>query len=87
MGTPFRIKLNGGRDSVWLLVAETGAYGNAYATDGAATAQDGSTGLGLHSSAETVGFHAFAAIWLKCALGHENALLFPGENLCLDGKF
>jgi hypothetical protein len=27
------------------------------------------------------------AIGLKCALGHENALLFPKENLRLDGKF
>jgi hypothetical protein len=69
------------------LVAETGAYGDAYATDGTATAKDGGTGLGLHSRAETMGFHAFAAIWLKCALGHENALLFPDEILCLDGKF
>jgi len=34
-----------------------------------------------------VGFHALAAVGLKCALGHENALLFPKENLRLDGKF
>jgi hypothetical protein len=27
-----------------------------------------------------------AAIGLKCALGHGNALLFPTENLSLDGK-
>jgi len=31
--------------------------------------------------------HAFAAIGLKCALGHKNALLLPEENLRLDGKF
>jgi len=28
-----------------------------------------------------------AAIRLKCALGHKNALLFPKENLRLYGKF
>jgi hypothetical protein len=87
MGTPFRTILSGRLGGGLRLVAETGAYGDADTADGAATVQDGSTGLGLHSSAETVGFHAFASIWLKCALGHENALLFPGENLCLDGKF
>jgi hypothetical protein len=34
-----------------------------------------------------VGFHALAAVGLKCALGHGNALLYPREDLCLDGKF
>jgi hypothetical protein len=33
-----------------------------------------------------VGFHALAAIGLKCALGHRNALLSPLEYLRLNGK-
>ena len=69
------------------LVAETGAYGNALAADGAAAAEDGGAALGLHAGAETMGLHTLAAIGLKCALGHENALLFPKENLRLNGKF
>jgi hypothetical protein len=69
------------------LVAESGADSHALATDGAAAAQHGSTGLGLHARTETMGFHPFAAVGLKCALRHENALLFPDENLRLDGKF
>jgi hypothetical protein len=59
------------------LVAEAGADGHALAADGATAAEHGCAGLGLHASAEAMGFHAFAAIRLKCALGHENALLFP----------
>ena len=79
----FRLKLNGRKG----LVAEAGADGNALAADGATAVQHGRAALGLHSRAETVRLHAFAAIGLKCALGHENALLFPKENLRLDGKF
>jgi hypothetical protein len=33
-----------------------------------------------------VRLHAFAAIGLKCALGHENALLFPRRNLSRSGR-
>jgi hypothetical protein len=33
-----------------------------------------------------VDFHAFAAIGLKCALGHEDTLLFLEEILRLDGN-
>jgi hypothetical protein len=68
------------------LVAETGAHGYTLAADGAAAAEDGCAGLGLHTRTETVSLHAFAAIGLKCALGHENALLFPKENLDLYGN-
>jgi hypothetical protein len=68
------------------LVAEAGADGHALAADGATAAQDGGAALGLHARAEPVRLHAFAAIGLKCALGHKNALLFPEENLRLDGK-
>jgi hypothetical protein len=31
-----------------------------------------------------VRFHTVAAVGLKCALGHENALLFPLKNLRFD---
>jgi hypothetical protein len=57
------------------LVAETGAHGYPFAANGTAAAEDGCAGLGLHTRTETVSLHAFAAIGLKCALGHENALL------------
>src|ERR1035438_8787583 len=82
-GSKQRSRQTGGQG----LVAETGAHRDAPAAYGAAAAQHGSAGLGLHARAETVRLHAFAAIGLKCALGHENALLFLLENLCLDGKY
>jgi hypothetical protein len=69
------------------LVAEAGTDGNALATDGATAAEYGCAALGLHPRAETVGLDALAAIGLKCALGHENALLYPLKNLRLDGKY
>ncbi len=69
------------------LVAEAGADRNALAADRAAAAEDGCAALGLHAGAESVGLHALLAIGLKCALWHKNALLFPGKNLGLDGKF
>jgi hypothetical protein len=79
----FRIKPDG-REG---LVAETSADSNALAPDGATAVQHGCAGLGLHSRAETMCLHTVAAIGLKCALGHEYALLFPERNLSLDGKF
>ena len=69
-----------------MLVAEAGADSHALAPDGATAAQHGGAALGLHPRAEPVGLDAAAAIGLKCALGHVNALLFPLENLRLDGK-
>jgi hypothetical protein len=68
------------------LVAEASADSYALATDSTTTAQHGCAGLGLHACAKAMGFHAFASIGLKCALRHENALLFLKENLCLNGK-
>jgi len=68
------------------LVAESGTDRNAAAADGATAAENGCAGLGLHARPEAVCFHAVAAVGLKCALGHGIALLFPGENLCLDCK-
>jgi hypothetical protein len=68
------------------LVAEAGTDRNTPAADGAAAAENGGAGLGLHARPEAVCFHAVAAVGLKCALGHGIALLFPLENLCLNGK-
>jgi hypothetical protein len=72
-----RLKENGWRE----LVAESGAYGDAFAANGAAAAQYGCSGLGLHACAETMGLHTTAAIGLECALGQKNALLFL-EKIC-----
>jgi hypothetical protein len=72
--------LNGGE----ALVAEAGAHCNALAADGAAAAQHGSAGLGLHARPESVSLHTVAAVGLKCALGHRNALLFLLKNLRFD---
>jgi hypothetical protein len=69
------------------LVAKAGTHGHTLTANSSTAAQNGRAALGLHTRAKTVRLHSFAAIGLKCALGHENALLFPDENLCLDGKF
>jgi len=68
------------------LVAESRADGDALAAGRAAAAQHGCAALGLHTRTKAVSLDAAAAIRLKCALGHESALLFPLENLRLDGK-
>jgi hypothetical protein len=57
------------------LVAEASAHGHSLAANGAAAAQHGSAAFGLHSRAKSVRLNALAAVRLKCALGHENALL------------
>jgi hypothetical protein len=66
------------------LVAVTGADGNTLAANRAAAAEYGCAGLGLHARAKSVRLHTVAAVGLKCALGHRNALLFPIENLAFD---
>jgi len=63
------------------LVAESGADGDTFAALGAAAAEDGGAALGLHAGPEAVGGDALAAIWLKCALGHGNALLLNSRGL------
>ena len=63
-----------------------GADRDTLAANGATAAQNGSAAFGLHPRAEAMGLDAAMAIRLKCALGHENALLFPCENVSLDGK-
>jgi hypothetical protein len=67
----FRLKQNGWRR----LVAEAGADGDAFTANGAAAAEHGGAGFGLHPRAKAVSLNALAAIGLKCALGHEIALL------------
>jgi hypothetical protein len=70
-----------------MLVAETGADGNALATLCATAAEHSGSALGLHAGSEAVGLDALAAVGLKCALGHGNALLsLLCGNLCLNGK-
>jgi hypothetical protein len=66
------------------LVAVAGAYSNALTADGPAAAQYSSAGCGLHARPKPVCFHTVAAVGLKCALGHGNALLFPLKNLRFD---
>jgi hypothetical protein len=66
------------------LVAEASAHCNALATDRTAAAQYGCAGFGLHARPKSVRLHTVAAVGLKCALGHENALLFPVEIIAFD---
>jgi hypothetical protein len=70
-----------------LLVAEARAHRHALAANRAATAQHCCPALGLHARAETVRLHPFPAIWLKCALWHRNALLFPCSFLLIFFEF
>jgi hypothetical protein len=63
------------------LVAEACADGDLVTALSAATAEDGSTGLGLHASQETVGLGAVAAVGLKGTLRHDKKLLRRGEHL------
>ena len=69
------------------LVAEAGADGNAFAPDGTAAAQHGGTALGLHAGAKAVCLDALAAIGLKRALGHKNALLSAKKICALTARF
>jgi hypothetical protein len=58
-----------------VLVAESGTDSNALAALRATAAEHGGSALGLHAGSEAVGLDALAAVRLKCALGHGNALL------------
>ena len=58
-----------------------GTDGDALASGGAAAAEHGSAGIGLHARPEAVRFRAVAAVGLKCSFGHSDPLLFPKENL------
>jgi hypothetical protein len=61
------------------LVAVSGADADALASGRTAAAEHGGTALGLHPRTEAVLLDAAAAVGLKCALGHVNALLNPDE--------
>ena len=65
-----------------MLVAETSADGNPLAAGRAATAEHGGSALGLHAGPKAVGLDALAAVGLKCALGHGNALLESLVEIC-----
>jgi hypothetical protein len=77
MCSAFQIDKKGGK----VLVAETSADSHANAANGTAAVENGGASLGFHACTEPVCFHAVTAVGLKCALGHESALLFPVENL------
>ncbi len=66
------------------LVAEAGRDGDLVAALGAAAAEDGGTGLGLHAGKEAVGLGAVAAVGLKGTLGHRS--LFSGAGP-LSGRY
>jgi hypothetical protein len=66
-----------------VLIAVAGTDGNAFAALGTAAGKYGCSGLGLHSGQKAVGLRPMAAVRLKCALGHDAALLISLENLCL----
>jgi hypothetical protein len=68
-------------------VAMTGTDRDALASGGAAAAEDGSAGVGLHARPEAVRFRTVAAIGLKCTLGHGYPLLFLKENLRFSSIF
>jgi len=79
-------RVSGSKEGRPELVAEAGTDGNALAPDGPAAAQHGGAALGLHAGTKAVSLYALAAIGLKRALWHGNALLFTCENLRLNGK-
>jgi hypothetical protein len=58
-----------------------GADRNALAAHGAAAAEHGGTGLGLHALPKAVRFHPATAVRLKCAFGHRDPLLYFQKNL------
>ena len=68
------------------LVAESCADSDALASLGSTAAKHSGSALGLHAGSEAVSLDALAAVGLKCALGHRNALLSFCGNLCLNGK-
>jgi hypothetical protein len=57
-----------------------GTDGNALASGGAAAAEHGGAGFGLHTRPESMRFGTVAAVGLKSALGHCDPLLFGKEK-------
>ena len=70
-----------------VLIAVAGTDGNAFAALGSAAGKYGCAGLGLHAGQKPVCLRPMAAVRLKCALGHDAALLILLENLCLKASF
>src|SRR6266536_3572726 len=66
-----------------LFLAEARLNRDALASLGATARNDGTTGLGLHTSTETVRFRTFTPVWLKCALRHERTALLCQRKLDL----
>ena len=69
------------------LVAVASTYRNALAALGPAAGKYCRSGFGLHSGQKTVGLRPMAAVRLKCALGHDAALLISVEKFCLEASF
>jgi len=65
------------------LVAEASADGHAFAALCATAAEHGGAALGLHAGPKAVSLNALAAVGLKCALGHGNALLNSSVKILL----
>jgi hypothetical protein len=60
---------------------------DAFASCGAAAAEDGGAGFGLHTRPEAVHFGTVAAVGLEGTFGHDNPLLFSKENLLVSNPF
>jgi len=67
-------------------IAMRGADGNTLAAGGAAAAEHGGAGIGLHARPEAVSFRTVAAVGLKGTFGHGNPLLFSIENLLVSNS-
>src|SRR5271170_2212966 len=68
-------------------VAMPGADRDALAPCGAAAAEHGGAGVGLHARPEAVRLRSVAAVGLECTLGHGYPLLFLKENLQFSSIF
>ena len=66
----FRHRIETSDRRIWRLVAEAGADGDLVTALGAAAAQNGGTGLGLHAGKKAVGLGAMAAVGLEGTLWH-----------------
>jgi hypothetical protein len=64
------------------LIAVAGAYRNALAPFGASAGKNRGSRFRFHTRKKTVRLRAMAAVRLKCALGHDAALLISLKNIC-----
>ena len=63
-----------------VLVSETSAHGDAFASFGTTAREDGLSTLGLHPRTEAVGLRAATAVRLKRTFGHETGALLLGND-------